>query len=276
MDIQIEGYRASDSYFTFAEREKFDPADVVAVLRNEILGVIFRSVIDIDIRSKLGQRFWDNPKTKRREDAPAYFLGTYSFDKSIQTYLDESNDVRSSIAALLDAEASSPLVWFRNGLVHELEPQGISLRVAELDGQQACLALMRSWSADGMFSLSPHEDLAQCLDPRQAGFDAQRVPNYEVCSVNMCLANDGGGRLVLWNVRPDDASRKRLGIEFTGFPYPVPCLAGFDELHVDVRPGDVYVFNGAYVHAVEAAQGRRTNIAFFMGFYDAQTVITWT
>lgn len=276
MNIQIDGYRADSAYFKFAERTAFDPADVIAVLRNELLGVVFRSVISVDIRSELCERFWNDPKTRRREDAPAYFLGTYSFNKTIDTYLHESADVRSSIEAVLDAEASSPLVWFRNGLADELAPQGISLRPAELDDQRACLALMRSWDADGVFSLSPHEDLAQCLDPRQAGFEAQCVPDYEVCAVNMCLANDCGGRLVLWNVRPDDASRKRLGIEFTGFPYPVADLAGFDELRLDVRAGDVYVFNGAYVHAVEANQGRRTNIAFFMGFRDARTVVTWT
>lgn len=57
------------------------------------------------------------------------------------------------MTVLLDAEASSPLVWFRNGLVDELESQGVSLRVAELSGQQACLALMRSWNADGLFPL---------------------------------------------------------------------------------------------------------------------------
>jgi hypothetical protein len=276
MDMQIDGYRADKSYFKFAERTEFDPADVLAVLRNEYLGVIFRSVISADIRTKLTQRFWDEPKTRRREDAPAYFLGAYSFDKSIGTYLDESADVHPSVAAVLDAEASSPLVWFRDAVAGELRPEGISLRAAELDGRKACLALMRSWDADGAFSLSPHEDLAQCLDPRQAGFEAQHVPNYEVCAVNMCLANDGGGRLVLWNVRPDDASRKRLGIEFTGFPYPVADLAGFDELRVDVHAGDVYVFNGAYVHAVEANQGKRTNIAFFMGFRNSRTVLTWT
>lgn len=276
MSMRIDGYQADKSYFRFAERSEFDPADVMAVLRNEYLGVIFRSVISVDIRSELCQRFWDNRKTSRREDVPAYFLGTYSFNKSIDTYLAESADVRSSVAAVLDGEASSPLAWFRSELAGELSPQGILLRPAELGGQNACLALMRSWDADGVFSLSPHEDLAQCLDPRLAGFEAQCVANYEVCAVNMCLANDYGGRLMLWNVRPDDATRKRLGIEFSGFPYPVADLAGFDELRIDIHAGDVYVFNGAYVHAVEANRGRRTNIAFFMGFRDARTVLTWT
>ena len=90
------------------------------------------------------------------------------------------------------------------------------------------------------------------------------------------LANGPGGRLVVWNVRPDEATKERLGITHTGFSYPPSELVGFSEIRLDVRPGDIYVFNGAYVHAVEANQAMRANVSFFIGMLDERTVVTWT
>jgi hypothetical protein len=272
----ITGYQPDAAYFRFAEYAEFDPARVLEVLQNRLLGVMFRGVIGSAARQAVSQRFWDSQRTRRREDAPSYFLGSYSYDKSASAYLDESAQVAPSVAAVLGTGDGSPWHWFRSRVADELRRQGMCLRTAAMDGRQACPALIRSWDAAGEFSLRPHEDMAQCLDPRQAGFEVQRVAKYEICAVNICLANGTGGRLVIWNIQPDSACRKRLGMEFTGYPYPVPALAEFSERRIDVRPGDLYVFNGSHVHAVEANQGTRTNLTFFMGFRDAQTVITWT
>lgn len=272
----INGYQADSDFFVFEEYAEFDPAEVLAVMRNRRLGVMFRGAVAPAAREALSERFWRSLRTRRREDAPSYFLGSYSYDKSAGDYLDESAAAAPCIAEVLGPPPASPWHWFRSTMADELQRHGVSLRTAEMDGRPACAALIRSWDADGEFSLRPHEDMAQCTDPRQAGFEVQRVTEYQICAVNMCLANGEGGRLVIWNIRPDSASRKRLGMEFTGYPYPVPALAEFAELRVVVRPGDVYVFNGSYVHAVEANQGTRTNLTFFMGFRDAQTVVTWT
>jgi hypothetical protein len=92
----------------------------------------------------------------------------------------------------------------------------------------------------------------------------------------MCLANGIGGRLVIWNVRPDEKTRERLGVTHTRFSYPPSGLAGFKQLRLSVGQGDKYVFNGAYVHAVEASRGVRANLSFFIGQLDQKTVVTWT
>jgi hypothetical protein len=272
---KVSGSVAPDRYFRFEEHCTFDPEGVIDVLRGKYLGIIYRNAIDSTASNSLLQAFWRNPATKRRTDAPSYFLGTYHFDKSAETYLTETAAVTSSVESLTHMEGS-PWVWFRDIVGDRLRGEGAELRTAEMNGMKACPALIRSWDAEGAFALYPHEDMSQCSDPRQTGFEIQRVTKYDVCAVNMCLANGAGGRLVIWNVRPDDATRERLGVKYTGFSYPPSELTGFKELYLSVRAGDIYVFNGAYVHAVEANQGVRANLSFFMGILDEGTVVTWT
>jgi hypothetical protein len=45
---------------------------------------------------------------------------------------------------------------------------------------------------------------------------------------------------------------------------------------VDIHAGDVYVFNGRHVHAVDTTVGNRTAVSFLIGFTDDRTVVTWT
>jgi hypothetical protein len=94
----------------------------------------------------------------------------------------------------------------------------------------------------------------------------------------MCLENAGAGELHYWNIVPDAETRARLGLEETGYPYPVESLEGIEKLVVQIRPGDIYCFSGRQVHAVAApeADGYRSTISYLMGFRDPKTVIYWS
>jgi hypothetical protein len=273
--IPVTGMQVDTNFFHFDERTEFDPRLVVDVLQGRRLGVIFRNVIPADVQKDMTTRFWDSPARKQREGEPSHYVGSYHWNKSAETYLEETAQVAKHVQELLDVP-DSPWTSFRAGLAEELGRHGATLRIAEMQGSKACAALIRAWNRDGEFSLEPHEDAAQCKDPRQAGFEVQQVSNYEVCAVNMCVEHEEGGRLVLWNIRPDDESRRRLGLEHTGFSYPAELLADFEELRIDVRQGDIYVFNGRHVHAVDANKGNRTTVSFLLGFIDERTVVTWT
>jgi len=273
--LPVSGSVATGSYFRFEERYAFDPEGIIEVLRGKYLGIIFRGVINTKSSDSMLQAFWGSPATKRRTDAPSYYLGTYHFDKSADAYLSEAAEVAEEVERLVRMDGS-PWVWFHDIVGDRLYREGVTLRIAEMGGRKACPALIRSWNADGPFALYPHEDMSQCQDPRQAGFEIQRVVGHDVCAANMCLTNGEGGRLVIWNVRPDEVTRERLDVKYTGFSYPPSGLAGFSELRLGVGAGDIYVFNGAYVHAVETSPATRANLSFFMGFLDDQTVVTWT
>ncbi|WP_441247694.1 hypothetical protein [Kitasatospora sp. McL0602] len=271
----LAGTRAAPDFFRLEERAEFAPELVVDVLHGRRLGVIFRDVIPEAARKESVARFWASPARRHREGEPSHYVGSYHWNKSTETYLGETAEVVAHVRGVLDVP-DSPWRSFRSQLAEELARQDAVIRIAEHQGAQACPALIRAWDKAGRFALEPHEDAAQCTDPRQAGFEIQAVLDHEVCAVNMCVEHEEGGRLVIWNIRPDAASRRRLGIEHTGFSYPADALDGFDELRIDVRPGDVYVFNGSYVHAVDASTGNRTNLSFLMGFIDDRTVVSWT
>ncbi|MGW3107999.1 hypothetical protein [Streptomyces sp. NPDC001100] len=273
--VRLSGQQADPEFFRFEERGELDYELVLDVLHGRRLGVIFRDVIPPAARKDLTQRFWASPARQHREGEPSHYVGAYHWNKHADTYLEESAEVADHVREVIDAPGS-PWHFFREGVDEALRQEGASLRVARMNGRSACAALIRAWDKAGDFSLDPHEDEAQCKDPRQAGFEIQQVLNHQICAVNMCTEHGAGGRLVIWNIRPDDATRRSLGIELTGLPYPAEALADFEELRLDIREGDVYAFNGAFVHAVDANTGNRTTVSFIMGFTDPRTVVSWT
>jgi hypothetical protein len=273
--VRLTGRQASRDFFRFTERTELDYGLVLDVLHGRRFGVIFRDVIPAAARDELTRRFWASPSRRHREGEPSHYVGSYHWNKPIGDYLDETAAVVDDVRTVIDGP-NSPWHSFRRGVDAELAKEDASLRVAQMGGRTACPALIRAWDKEGDFSLDPHEDAAQCKDPRQAGFEIQRVLDHDICAVNMCVEHTEGGRLVVWNIQPDDASRRALDIELTGLPYPADSLADFDEIRLDVRQGDVYCFNGAFVHAVDANRGNRTTVSFIMGFTDDHTVVSWT
>lgn len=122
--------------------------------------------------------------------------------------------------------------------------------------------------------------MSQCSDPRQADFEIQGVADFEVAALNINLRSSAdGGRLIVWNIKPDAAAKRRLGISYEGVPYPLDSLKTVERLAVNVKDGDAYLFNSGHVHAVEpiaGADSRRTAIAALLGFIDHRTVVSWT
>ena len=96
-------------------------------------------------------------------------------------------------------------------------------------------------------------------------------------AVNLCLRNGVGGELFLWNIRPDPDSRRRLGTECLGQPYPAQEVAGYGHIAVSIRPGDAYCFDGRFIHAVGRVHDTpRSTISFFLGTLPDGTVLQWT
>ena len=273
--ISLTGNRLDPGLFHIDERAELDLALVVDVLQGRRLGVIFRNVIPPAAQEAITAKFWSARARRHREGEPSQYIGSYHWDKPVATYLAQTAEVVDDVYDVIDVP-DSPWRTFRSALSTELARRGATLRIAQHEGATACPALIRAWDKDGEFSLEPHEDAAQCADPRQADFEIQQVLKHEVCAVNMCVEHGTGGRLVLWNIQPDDNARHQLDLDVTGFGYPPESLAEFDVLRCDIRQGDIYVFNGRHVHAVDANQGNRTNVSFFIGYINSQTVVTWT
>ncbi|MEV0617679.1 hypothetical protein AB0I81_30465 [Nonomuraea sp. NPDC050404] len=241
--------------------------------------MVFRDVVPVATREKLISNFLASPGRRARgADAPGEYLGAYHYNRTIEDYLDLTDAVGADLEAALDVP-DEPLRALYRQLGRALALRGIDFRPARHAGREACAGIFRSWLGRRDFALDPHEDRGQCEDPRQAGFEIQRVTGHHIVGLNVCLANGRDGRLTVWNVRPDDPTRARLGVTHTGSPYPADALTGIERLRLDVRAGDIYLFNAAHVHAVEAVRdgdARRVTLSGILGFADDKTVIAWT
>jgi hypothetical protein len=276
---EVTGRQGSHEYFRFIESDNVKPSLVLEVLRGQQLGVVFRNVVPPPVLQTLIANFNMSPGCQTRgSDAPGEHLGAYHFNKTIDEYLDQTDAVKADLDAALNVPAE-PLRLVRQQLREAFALSGISFRPACYGGREAGAGIFRSWHGQGLFSLAPHEDRGQCESPKQAGFEIQRVAERVIVGLNVCLENGSGGRLIVWNLRPDEATRARLGVQYTGSPYAPESLTGFERLLLDVRPGDIYLFNSSHVHAVEAGRdsdSRRVTLSMILGFADDETVISWT
>jgi len=276
----LTGWSGNEDYFTFREYDEFVPEAVLDVLDGKVAGVMFRGMVAPGVAANISERFWSSPHRKvRGVEAPGYYIGAYTWNKPTKQYLDEAEEVNPILRDLLDVP-NDPMKQFYAGLGRVLAERDAVVRPAVHEGREAAVALFRSWHGRGAFALDPHDDDSQCSDPQMADYERNGVFGKPVAALNICLENNGGGgRLVYWNVQPDLESKRRLDVEFTGSPYPQESLEGFDAKWIEVRSGDVYVFNGAHVHAVEpntTEQQTRTTLAAMMAYLDDHNVVTWS
>lgn len=277
--LPVTGKSFPATAFPVVELDRLDGQAVLDVLDGRHAGAIFRGAVPPDDCRKIAANFWTHPaRYTRRAVAPAEYVGAFHFGKPLDAYLAEAAAVDGTLDRLFDG-CGNPQRAFVGDLNRVLNDRGRGgLRVAEHDSRTAARFVMRSWTNRKQFSLLPHEDEAQCRCANQAGFEIQRAADNPLVAVNVCVENTGGGGLRIWNVIPDEASRRRLGLTDTGSPYPLETLAGHESQLIDIRPGDLYCFNGKAVHAVEAMTGetnRRATIAFLMARLDPATVVYW-
>lgn len=275
----LGGWSGDADYFRFQEHQGYQPQAVLDVLRGKVLGAVFRGMVPAAVCTELAERFWRNGEARSRDgEAPVRYIGAYHYHKTTRTYLDECAEVEAALDDVLAVEGD-PLTVFYDGLAGALAAEGGTVRRAAHEGREACRGVLRSWFGRGEFALLPHEDRGQCGEPQQADFEIQRTADHQICALNICLENGAGGRLGVWNIQPDENSKRRLGTVYTGSPYPVEALAGVESAWLTIDPGDVYVFNGSHVHAVEPSEApdvRRTTLSGLFGFIDDTTVVSWT
>lgn len=263
--------------FEVTTSSRFSVEPVLRVLRGELAAVVFRGYCDAPECVALLERFLADEHVRRRQgDAPGAYLGTFHWGKDEGEYRADAARIRGGLEAVIASPQGAPWRGFMQELDRGLRLHETTLRGARWNGAEALFPLIRAWDGTGEFSLVPHDDLAQCQDPRQASFEIQSVPRYAACSINLCIANDGGGALVLWDCVPTDEDRQRAGTQFTGGPYPPSLVESYRKLEIEVAVGDLWIFNGGLVHAVRRATGRRATVSSLFGLRDEHTVILWT
>lgn len=278
-ETELTGWRGSRGYFQFIEADEIEPRIALDVLSGRQLGAVFRGVVPASVLKALIANFESSPgRQTRGADAPGDYLGAYHYNKTIEEYLYQCDSVRPDLNRALDVP-TEPLGLLREKLGEALAQSGIILRPACHLGREACNGIFRSWHGQRDFALDPHEDRGQCECPNQAGFEIQKVALHTIVGVNVCLDNGPDGRLIVWNLRPDEAARSKCGVLYTGSPYSAESLAGEERLQVGIQAGDIYLFNASHVHAVEAVRNPNSNrltLSMLLGFVDGETAVFWT
>ncbi|MEV0901443.1 hypothetical protein [Actinoplanes sp. NPDC049802] len=267
----------STDRFRIVESDKLDISLIDGVLKGELTCVVVRQFATTQECQELLFAFRSSTSRRQRAgDATGEYVGSFHWGKDLDDYFDDCDAIRAGLELTLGRASTSPWHRFEQQLVGEMAVRDVEVGRAVHNGRRACAPIIRSWNGVGRFALIPHEDIAQCSDPRQAGFEIQSVEPSAVGSINLCLANGDGGRLLLWQHFPTEKERERFGTTYTGGPYPAEYVQEFPSLELDVKPGDLYVFNGSMIHAVTGVSGERVTISSLIGYVSPSKVAMWT
>lgn len=204
-------------------------------------------------------------------------IGSTQFQRNGEEYVRET--VRHlphviDLFSVLGAEKVGNL-FFDDALEQAFLKRGKLYRQARHLGGQGNFATTRKWLDNGAMTLHPHEDSAQIAQGAQDGFEIGG--GKHTIAANLCIADDQeGSATVLWNHCPDDAARRALGLELTGYPYPIDYADRFAKVKVRIRRGDLYFMNASYLHGVENSP---TNSRITAGRFITcvgHKVLTWT
>lgn len=277
--FKISGIIQNESYFTFHEGNSVDLDKIHDVLTGQLLGTVFHNALPAAESKTIANNFWNSEISRKQNDGvPAISVGAYHYKKDLVEYFKQVELAKPHVTNLFHGTINI-VEPFIEKLTTYFEKKNVCFRAASHDNREASKFVIRSCNAFSDFVISPHDDIAQCTMKSQRGFEIEKIPNYEMIAVNMCLENHNGGQLHIWNMQPDNETRSSLNIEETGYPYPPNLVNEFNEIIMPIRTGDLYCFNGRNIHAVKSkikSDKYRTTITFFMGYIDSKTIIYWT
>jgi hypothetical protein len=272
---------APTAFRVFETRRAVDVDAALAVLRGELAAHRVRGFVETADCRRITENFWASERRTPRHGEgelgiEGYLVGASHIEKTTERYLAEAERHTGAVRDLFHG-AVDPVEAARHALAGSGLVRGV--RAAAQGGRPAGSAKAVCWTGTGDFLLEPHDDLAQLGDPLQTGFEIQRV--RRVMAVNVYTHVPAGiGALRLWNIEPDHASRASLGLQVSGFPYPLAALTGAASIAVPVETGDLCLINGNLVHAVPgvpSASGvaRRLLVTCFTGMVEDE-VLWWT
>jgi hypothetical protein len=245
---------------------------------NDVVAVLLKGYI----RPEVSRALWDNfvksaGAQERTDTVPAHKVGADQFDKSLEQYLAEVEATAPSVAKLFDGTVDVGLKA-RSDLQRWLGDRA-SVRLAEHGGRTAGAVRAVRWKAPGARQLDLHTDEPQMRQPEQAGFEIQET--LAPVAFNLYpVAEKGSGLFSAYNLQPDGATLRRLGIEFTGHPFPPELLHGVKSIQLEIESGDAVLFNGRFLHGVLAPQrpgaARLLLNFFFAAKRDTASVVCWT
>ena len=220
-----------------------------------------------------------NGGNRSNDFVPVYQVGSTQFKKSTLDYFDECKNTKQMIDELIESVSADVKEDFllEKSLKYEFGKMNISFSPSSYNSAYVNQFTIRQWTNcnDIGFALLPHEDLSQL---NMAKLDDYEIGNVnKVIACNLCLSNSKGGELLIWNIDPDIKIKKELGVEDSGYPYPIELLNDIEHTSITINTGDLYFINANLIHAVKEIQGNeRISLGRFMGFCSEEKIVYWT
>jgi hypothetical protein len=260
--------------------------DMIQGKENSVPVYVVRNYIDKHNCKKLKNKFYEiidktHGGNRSSDDfVQVYQIGATQFHKESKEFFNECIQTKESVNDLLnsvyDYENLSDFMLETSFREYLLQKK-IHFGPAYNRGNYCNLFTARLWrdNKEKKFALNAHDDLAQLNLAKRDHFEISTVKNVIAC--NLCVENKEDANLLLWNISPDETSKKALDIEFTGYPYPFSSIKDIECLYVKTQPGDLYFINANYIHAVEKKQkDKRITLGRFIGSSSESRVIYWT
>jgi hypothetical protein len=276
----LAGYSVQPHRFVVHETQaQICNAALMSLYFGYSVALIVRGFLSVEEAQALSTGFEQACTSVRTDGVPAQGLGASHYDKSTEGYF---NEVQLRMPSLNQAYAQSCVdlpARLQEALQAALDP-GLVLRAASWNGLHAPALRAAAWTnKSGRYALLPHDDLQQLRLPEQRGFEVQDVLGPVAANVYTSMP-DVGGLLRLWNMQPLPHTKRLLGLERTGYPYPEALLDGVAYMDIQPRVGDLVLLNGAFVHAVTGWSGSTQARQVWNGFSgllkDKSAALYWT
>lgn len=272
---KLNGIQFPQRRFSAYETEyQPDNEGVMSVLLGLRPACIIRNALPRDQCEALARAYLRQQAKRREDGVPAHEIGIGAYGLAPDEYFTKVSETRADMEALY-AAAGIHLPTLAQEILQGAVDPGVVVRPARHGGRIAGDFRAMHFVDEGHLALKAHEDRAQTQ-----GYEFGLT--HRVCGFNFYVLTpeeyEEGAALRMWNIVPDGRTKRVLGVEKTGYPYPMDLLN--DVPFIDIRPrtGDLLLFSADSLHAVTSWKGASEDrIVFqsFVGMLDGQ-IIRWT
>lgn len=216
---------------------------------------------------------------RQKDFVPVQQIGSTQFMKETKDYFNECDETRAHIHRLINSLKNTELIddfMLESFLSKSYREIGMDFRPSHYDSRKVNAFTARKWTNDHQeLALLPHEDLSQLKNAKLDNYEIGWVKKVIAC--NLCVSNENGGELLIWNIIPSEETKLQLGVENNGYPFPTESLVDYESLSVEINQGDLYFINATCIHAVKEIKSKdRISLGRFMGINKDNEVVYWT
>lgn len=279
----LSGKVVKNQFFNLEEVNSIEKIDFNKIKNEKVIGYKIPGYLSEKSRNLIRNNFLNSPYKYKRSDLDDHeYIGAYLARISLDTYFANTKKRNPHLSSIFHGTVNEmDLILER--LRKHFASQGIVFRKAQYKDKEVAPYNLHNWirnerSQKRQLSLVVHDDLSLAMDKRFESFEISQVKSTFAVNLSVENTNPNGGKLVFWNILPSIKEIKNNATIFEYGPYDSVDLSQFDYREVAINSGDLYVFNGQFLHAVTDLKNNndmRLGFSLFCGYLDDKTIIYW-